>query len=134
MAEKLVIVESPTKARTIGRMLGSGYQIMASVGHIRDLPQNSFGVDIENDFTPLYQENPGSGKIIKELRAAAKKASDVYLAPDPDREGEAIAEAHEGGAGRAEPALQMLLQRRARVLAKGCEDGDRDPEFHGKWA
>lgn len=91
MAEKLVIVESPTKARTIGRMLGSGYQIMASVGHIRDLPQNSFGVDIENDFTPLYQENPGSGKIIKELRAAAKKASDVYLAPDPDREGEAIA-------------------------------------------
>ncbi len=91
MAENLVIVESPTKAKTIGRMLGQSYRIMASVGHIRDLPQNSFGVDINNDFTPLYQENPGSGKIIKELRSAAKKASDIYLAPDPDREGEAIA-------------------------------------------
>jgi DNA topoisomerase I len=91
MAEKLVIVESPTKAKTIGRMLGEGYRILASVGHIRDLPQNSFGVDINNNFTPLYQDNPASGKIIKELRSAAKKASDIYLAPDPDREGEAIA-------------------------------------------
>jgi DNA topoisomerase-1 len=88
---KLVIVESPTKARTIGRMLGKDYKIMASMGHIRDLPERTLGVDIENKFEPRYEESERGAKIIRELRTAAKKAVNIYLAPDPDREGEAIA-------------------------------------------
>ncbi|MGE4565386.1 MAG: type I DNA topoisomerase [Victivallaceae bacterium] len=89
--KKLLIVESPTKARTITRMLGQDYTILASMGHVRDLPEHAFGVDLEHDFTPLYVDTPRSSKIVKELRAAAKKADEIYLAPDPDREGEAIA-------------------------------------------
>lgn len=89
--KKLVIVESPTKARTIGRMLGSDYQIMASMGHVRDLPEHSFGVDTKNNFAPVYQESKRGAKTIKELKKAAKTADSIYLAPDPDREGEAIA-------------------------------------------
>ena len=91
MADNLVIVESPTKARTIAKMLGSDYKIMASVGHVRDLPARSLGVDLKDNFTPMYVESEKSKKIIKDLRAAAKKAKAVFLAPDPDREGEAIA-------------------------------------------
>ena len=91
MADNLVIVESPTKARTIGKMLGNDYTIMASVGHVRDLPTHSLGVDLKNDFNPLYVESDKSKKVIKDLRSAAKKAKAVFLAPDPDREGEAIA-------------------------------------------
>ena len=88
---KLVIVESPTKARTIGKMLGKGYTIMASMGHIRDLPERTLGVDIKNDFKMEYVESERGAKVIKELKAASKKADAIYLAPDPDREGEAIA-------------------------------------------
>jgi len=88
---KLLIVESPTKARTITRMLGRDYDVLASMGHVRDLPEHSFGVDIEHDFQPEYVDTPRSAKVIRELRAAAKKADEIYLAPDPDREGEAIA-------------------------------------------
>jgi len=88
---KLVIVESPAKARTIGKMLGSQYTIKASMGHVRDLPARSFGVDLEHDFMPQYEETRERAKNLAELKAAAKKASDIYLAPDPDREGEAIA-------------------------------------------
>lgn len=88
---KLVIVESPAKARTISRMLGKDFQIRASMGHVRDLPAHSFGVDIENNFTPQYEETKGRGKNLGDLKAEAKKASEIYLAPDPDREGEAIA-------------------------------------------
>ncbi len=88
-SENLVIVESPRKARTIGKFLGREYEILASIGHIRDLPQHSFGVNIKENFTPAYVEtNP---KVLKQLRAAAKNAKHIYLAPDPDREGEAIA-------------------------------------------
>ncbi len=88
---KLLIVESPTKARTIGRMLGRDYNIFASMGHIRDLPERELGVDIEHGFKPVYVDTPRSRGVVKELRAAAKKADEIYLAPDPDREGEAIA-------------------------------------------
>ena len=88
---KLVIVESPAKARTIGKMLGSQYTIKASMGHVRDLPARSFGVDIEHDFMPQYEETQDRSKNLADLKSAAKKASDIYLAPDPDREGEAIA-------------------------------------------
>ena len=88
---KLLIVESPTKARTIGRMLGKEYAIMASMGHIRDLPEREFGIDIAHGFAPQYVDTARSRAVVRDLRAAAKKADEIYLAPDPDREGEAIA-------------------------------------------
>lgn len=86
----LVIVESPSKAKTIGKFLGSRYKVIASVGHVRDLPKSKMGIDIENDFEPQYISIRGKGDIIKELKKEAKSASKVYLATDPDREGEAI--------------------------------------------
>lgn len=88
--KKLVIVESPSKAKTIEKMLGSTYKVIASVGHVRDLPKSKLGIDVENDFEPNYISIRGKGDIIKELRKEAKKASRIYLATDPDREGEAI--------------------------------------------
>ena len=92
MAKPLIIVESPTKARTIKKFLPARYVVKASVGHIRDLPKSTLGVNVEDgSFTPKYLTIKGKGDIIKELKAAAKNASEVYLATDPDREGEAIA-------------------------------------------
>ena len=91
MAKNLLIIESPAKARTIERYLGPDFKIMASVGHLKDLPVSTLGVDIENGFKPQYVTIKGKGRILKELKAAGKKAEAVYLAPDPDREGEAIA-------------------------------------------
>lgn len=90
-SKSLVIVESPAKAKTLGKILGPGYVIKASMGHVRDLPEKSFGIKIEEDFKPTYRIIKGRTAIVKELREAAKGASEVYLAPDPDREGEAIA-------------------------------------------
>jgi DNA topoisomerase-1 len=87
----LIIVESPTKARTIKKFLPARYAVKASVGHVRDLPKSTLGVDVEHDFAPRYLTIKGKGDVIKELRSAVKSASDVYLATDPDREGEAIA-------------------------------------------
>ncbi len=87
----LVIVESPAKARTLGRYLGKGYAIEASVGHVRDLPKSGLAVDVENGFEPQYVTIRGKGPILKKLRAAARSADDILLATDPDREGEAIA-------------------------------------------
>ena len=86
----LVIVESPSKAKTIGKFLGGHYKVMASVGHVRDLPKSKLGIDVENDFEPQYISIRGKGDIIKELKREAKNATKVYLATDPDREGEAI--------------------------------------------
>ena len=86
----LVIVESPSKTKTIGKFLGGRYKVIASVGHVRDLPKSKLGIDIENDFEPQYISIRGKGDIIKELKKEAKNASKVYLATDPDREGEAI--------------------------------------------
>lgn len=91
MAKELVIVESPAKARTIGKILGTGYNIKASLGHIRDLPQKSLGINIEDNFTPTYAVIPSRRKTVNELRESASNAKAVYLATDPDREGEAIA-------------------------------------------
>lgn len=88
--KNLVIVESPSKAKTIGKFLGSRYKVIASVGHVRDLPKSKLGVDIENDFEPQYISIRGKGDIIKELKKEAKHAAKVFLATDPDREGEAI--------------------------------------------
>lgn len=86
----LVIVESPSKAKTIGKFLGGRYKVIASVGHVRDLPKSKLGIDIENKFEPQYISIRGKGELIKELKKEAKNASQVYLATDPDREGEAI--------------------------------------------
>ena len=91
MAKKnLVIVESPAKAKTIGKYLGRGYTVTASMGHLRDLPKSKLGVDIENDFEPDYKPIKGKEALIKELKRSAKESDVVYLATDPDREGEAI--------------------------------------------
>ncbi|HXA27212.1 MAG TPA: type I DNA topoisomerase [Candidatus Angelobacter sp.] len=91
MPTNLIIVESPSKARTLAKFLGSGYTIKASMGHVRDLPKSKLGVDVENGFEPQYEVIKGKETQIKELRKAAKDATNVYLAADPDREGEAIA-------------------------------------------
>ena len=87
----LVIVESPAKAKTIEKILGKGYTVKASVGHVRDLPPKRLGVDLQDGFTPEYIVIRGKAKVLDELRASAKRAGKIYLAPDPDREGEAIA-------------------------------------------
>lgn len=89
--KSLVIVESPAKAKTINKILGKEFSVKASIGHIKDLPKNELGVDVEKEFEPKYEIIPGKEKIVKELKKAARKAERVYLAPDPDREGEAIA-------------------------------------------
>ena len=91
MADKLIIVESPAKANTIKKFLGGSTKVVASMGHIRDLPKSKMGIDIENDFEPQYINIRGKGDLIKSLKNDAKKAKKVYLATDPDREGEAIA-------------------------------------------
>jgi DNA topoisomerase-1 len=90
MTNALVIVESPAKAKTIKKYLGRGFDVKASVGHIKDLPKNKLGVDVDNDFAPLYAIIPAKEKVVRELRAAAKNSKVIYLAADPDREGEAI--------------------------------------------
>ena len=91
MTKPLVVVESPTKVRTLKKYLGNDYNFAATVGHIKDLPAKEIGIDIENGFKPIYKTIPGKQKVITALRKAAGNATDIYLAPDPDREGEAIA-------------------------------------------
>ncbi len=88
---KLVIVESPAKARTVGRYLGKGYIVKASVGHVRDLLRSQLSVDVEDNFQPKYRVPNDKRDIVKELKKDAKTSSEIYLATDPDREGEAIA-------------------------------------------
>jgi DNA topoisomerase-1 len=90
MAKSLVVVESPSKAKTINKYLGSEYKVLASVGHIKDLPKKGIGIDFDNQFEPTYEVIPGKEKVIRELKAAAKDADTIYVATDPDREGEAI--------------------------------------------
>ncbi|MDR1946191.1 MAG: type I DNA topoisomerase [Desulfovibrio sp.] len=91
MAKNLIIVESPAKVKTIGKFLGKDYKVRASVGHIMDLPRKSLAVDEQNGFTPRYEIIPGKEKVVEDLKKAAAGADNIYLAPDPDREGEAIA-------------------------------------------
>ena len=90
MAKALVVVESPAKAKTINKYLGRDYKVIASMGHIRDLPKSKLGVDVDNDFAETYESLASRKKVIKELKDAAKDATDIYVATDPDREGEAI--------------------------------------------
>ena len=91
MSKKLVIVESPAKAKTLSKILGRGYTLKASLGHVRDLPRGQMGIDLENKYQPKYVVPKAKTKLVNELKAAAKDATDIYLATDPDREGEAIA-------------------------------------------
>ncbi len=91
MSDALIIVESPTKVKTIKKYVGSGYDVMASVGHVKDLPKKILGIDIENSFEPTYNVIENKKKVVSGLKKAAKDADNIYLAPDPDREGEAIA-------------------------------------------
>ncbi|MSS72404.1 MAG: type I DNA topoisomerase [Candidatus Latescibacteria bacterium] len=104
MPKSLVIVESPAKAKTINKFLGKDYKVLACMGHIRDLPKKDLAIDIENDFQPKYQTIQGKGKVITQIRNAAKEAENIFVATDPDREGEAIAwhVAHEVGKGGRE--------------------------------
>jgi DNA topoisomerase-1 len=88
---KLVIVESPAKARTVGRFLGKDYQVKASVGHVRDLLRSQLSVDVENDFHPKYRVPNEKRQVVKEIKQLARNAEEIFLATDPDREGEAIA-------------------------------------------
>ncbi|NOZ63991.1 MAG: DNA topoisomerase I, partial [Caldiserica bacterium] len=91
MAENIIIVESPSKAKTISRFLSKDFTVCSSLGHVKDLPKAKLGVDIENGFQPTYKIIRGKRKIINSLKKLAKNANAVYLASDPDREGEAIA-------------------------------------------
>ena len=91
MAKSLIIVESPTKIKTLRKFLGADYIFESSLGHIRDLPQKGFGIDVENNFEPEYTILPDKKEVIEKLKKAAKQVDIVYLSPDPDREGEAIA-------------------------------------------
>ncbi len=111
MPKNLLIIESPAKARTLKKYLGPDFKIMASVGHVKDLPVSRLGVDIENSFEPKYVTIKGKGKVLKDLKAAGKKAEAIYLAPDPDREGEAIAwhVAQELGKGTDEQKVYRVL-------------------------
>ena len=90
MAKNLVIVESPAKVKTIKKFLGKNYEVTASNGHVRDLPKSQLGIDVEHDFEPKYITIRGKGDILAKLRKEVKKADKIYLATDPDREGEAI--------------------------------------------
>src|SRR5215470_13814033 len=89
--KSLLVVESPAKARTIKKYLGAAFTVKASVGHVKDLPKSKMGVDPEKDFAPEYVVIRGKGKVIQDIRKSARAVDKVYLAPDPDREGEAIA-------------------------------------------
>jgi DNA topoisomerase-1 len=117
MGKSLVIVESPSKARTLTKYLGKKYTVMASVGHVKDLPKSKFGVDVEHDFAPNYQVIRGKKKVLDDIKAAAKKADVIYLAPDPDREGEAIAwhiaEEFNGAKGKVKRVLFHEITERA---------------------
>ena len=113
MSQYLVVVESPAKAKTIKKYLGKEYTVKASVGHVKDLPKSKLGVDVEHDFAPEYQVIRGKGKVLQEIKKAAKSASKVFLAPDPDREGEAIAwhiaQELKGKKGAAGPEVVRVL-------------------------
>ena len=91
MSKPLVVVESPTKVKTVKKYLGNDYQVAATVGHIKDLPSKELGIEIDKNFNPIYKNIPGKQKVISDLKKMAGEAEDIYLAPDPDREGEAIA-------------------------------------------
>lgn len=126
MADKLVIVESPAKAKTIQKYLGPGYRVTASMGHVRDLPKSQLGVDLERDFAPVYEVTPDKSKTVRDLQGAIRGASEVYLATDPDREGEAIAWHITEAAkiGRNKPVYRVAFNE---ITKQGIHDGMSHP-------
>jgi DNA topoisomerase-1 len=125
MAKNLVIVESPAKARTLAKYLGRDFQVKASVGHIMDLPKNKLGVDIAHDFEPEYQVLRGKKKVITELKQAAKGKENIYLAPDPDREGEAIAWHIAENIGRNRHRIRRVLFN--EITKRSVQEAIRHP-------
>ncbi|NLJ78564.1 MAG: type I DNA topoisomerase [Tissierellia bacterium] len=123
MQKNLVIVESPAKAKTIRKFLGKNYKVKASVGHVRDLPKSKLGIDIENNFEPRYITIRGKGPVVQELRREAKKSDKIYLATDPDREGEAISWhlAHILGIEKNEPARVEFNEITKNAVLKAIE-------------
>ena len=125
MAKSLVVVESPAKAKTISKYLGKDYIVKASVGHIKDLPKSKLGVDVDDDFTPHYSVIPSKVKVVKELKAAAKGIKDVYLAADPDREGEAICQhLFEELSGKSRNVYRVLFHE---ITLNAIQDAFRNP-------
>jgi DNA topoisomerase-1 len=126
MAKALVVVESPAKAKTINKYLGRDFKVVASMGHIRDLPKSKLGVDVENDFAEQYESLSTRKKVIKELKDAAKDASDIYVATDPDREGEAIGwhVAHELG-GRKRKIHRLMFNE---ITKKAVQEAFKHPK------
>src|SRR5712691_783172 len=120
----LVIVESPTKAKTIGKYLGAGYDVKATVGHVRDLPTRELGVDVERGFEPKYVTIKGKTKTLSELKKAAKGASSIYLATDPDREGEAIAWHVSDQLNATVPTHRVLFHE---ITKDAIQEAMRDP-------
>jgi DNA topoisomerase-1 len=125
MAKTLVIVESPAKAKTIKKYLGSGYEVCASKGHVKDLPKRPDAVDVANDFTETYEVIQGKEKVLEELKSAAKKAEEVLLATDPDREGEAIA--FHISEEIKNPKLKVHRVEFHEITKKGIEQGVKQP-------
>jgi DNA topoisomerase-1 len=111
MAKSLVVVESPAKAKTINKYLGKDYKVIASMGHVRDLPKSKLGVDVDEDFEPTYEVIASRKKVLKELKDEAKKATTIFMATDPDREGEAIGWhlAEELGAGNKKKIRRLMF-------------------------
>jgi DNA topoisomerase-1 len=124
MAKNLVIVESPAKAKTLGKYLGRDYTVKASVGHVVDLPKSKLGVDIKKNFKPEYQVIHGKGKVIEELKKAAKGKEHIYLAPDPDREGEAIAWHIAEHLGRKKNVHRVLFNE---ITKKAVQEAIKNP-------
>jgi DNA topoisomerase-1 len=120
----LVIVESPTKAKTIGKYLGAGYDVKATIGHLRDLPTRELGVDVDRGFEPKYVTIKGKTKTLSELKKAAKTASAIYLATDPDREGEAIAWHVADQLNATAPIHRILFHE---ITKAAIEEALRDP-------
>src|SRR2546425_5261095 len=123
MSRALVVVESPSKAKTINKYLGSGYKVVASVGHIKDLPKKDIGIDFDNNFEPTYQVIPGKEKVIRELKSAAKDVDTIYVATDPDREGEAIGwhikEELEGRGKKRKNARRVVVNENTKKAIQG---------------
>ena len=135
MSKGLVIVESPAKAKTIQKYLGAGYDVEASLGHIKDLPKKGLGVDVDNDFSTEYEVIPGKEKVVANLKKLARNANAIYLAPDPDREGEAIA-AHlaeelgssaDGGRGRKKEAKPIYRVTFNEITKKAVQEAFAHP-------
>ena len=135
MSKGLVIVESPAKAKTIQKYLGAGYEVEASLGHIKDLPKKGLGVDVDNDFSTEYEVIPGKEKVVAHLKKLARSANAIYLAPDPDREGEAIA-AHlaeelgsnaDGGRGRKKEAKPVHRVTFNEITKKAVQEAFAHP-------